>query len=177
MNNADEDKLETLLRKVTSPLSSTLEAFGTKLDNHRTEMAANVAEIKTDIRYLKENQKEAWEQIDKVRDKWPVVEQLLRKDEITSSIKLNKTSVPPTSPAGQPVMKLGTISSWCIRLAPIILAAALGLIGLGVYFASGSTDEATATMRAIRAIADTNTKISGELKKIQTEIDDAGVQR
>lgn len=174
MTASEEEKLERLLRKVTSPLESTLDAFGMKLDNHRVEMAGAVAEIKTDIRYLKDNQKEAWEQIDKVREKWPVVEQFLRKDEITSSIKLNKPSVSPAV-AGNGG-KLGVLSAWCVRLAPLILAAAIGLVGLGFYMASGSPEDTAATMRQLRALADTTTKMTSELKKIQVEIQDGGIQ-
>jgi hypothetical protein len=176
MTVVEEEKLERLLRKVTSPLTESLRGFGDKLDDHRIEMAAHVAEIKTDIHYLKDNQKEAWEQIDKVREKWPVVEQLLRKDEITSSIKLNKPSVTPNGSSGGSAFRTGAFASWCVRLAPLLLSVAIGLIGLGFYMASGSTEDAVATMREIRALADKTTKMSGELQKIQTEIVDGGVQ-
>ncbi len=175
MTVVEEEKLERLLRKVTHPMTESLKDFGDKLDDHRIEMAAHVAAIKTDIHYLKDNQKEAWEQIDKVREKWPVVEQLLRKDEITSSIKLNKPSVSPSASAGGSALRTGAFASWCVRLAPLILSIAIGLIGLGFYMASGNSEDTLATMREIRAIADKTTKMSSALQEIQTEIADGGL--
>jgi len=175
MTATEEEKLERLLKKVTSPLSDSLRDFGIKLDDHRMEMAGSIAEIKTDIGYLKSNQKEAWEQIDKVREKWPVVEQFLRKDEITSSIKLNKPSVSPNG-NGRNGARFGSISAWCVKLAPLLLAAAIGLVGLGFYMASGNPEDTAATMRQLRALADTTTKLVGEVKKVQEEINDGGVR-
>jgi hypothetical protein len=176
MTIAEEEKLERLLTKVTSPLSASLKDFGDKLDTHRLEMAGSIAEIKTDIGYLKDNQKEAWEQIDKVREKWPVVEQFLRKDEITSTVKLQKPSVSPNVNNGNGA-RFGSISAWCVKLAPLLLAAAIGLVGLGFYMASGSPEDTAATMRQLRALTDTTTKMTSELKKIQTEIADGGEQQ
>lgn len=171
----DEQKLAAALQNATKPLSDSIKDFGNKLDDHRMEMTGAVAEIRTDIRYLKDNQKEAWEQIDKVREKWPVVEQFLRKDEITSSIKLNKPSVSPGVSRGNGG-RVGLFAAWCVRLAPLILAAAIGLIGLGFYMASGSPEDTAATMRQLRALSDTTTKMSGALKKIEAVIDDGGVR-
>lgn len=59
--------------------------------------------------------------------------------------------------------------TWLIRLAPILLAAALGLLGLGAYLGTG--DDSDDTTRAIRAISDTTARLAGDLARIQESID------
>ena len=76
-----------------------------------------------------------------------------------------------------PSLKISSLTTWSIRLAPLILTAALGLIGLGFYFASGNADDAKKVMVEIRALADRTTKLSGEVAQVKNEIVDGGVQK
>lgn len=76
-----------------------------------------------------------------------------------------------------PGMKASALTTWSIRLAPLILAAALGLIGLGFYFASGNADDAKAVIGEVRALADKTVKMSKEIQKVQKEISDGGEQK
>lgn len=52
---------------------------------------------------------------------------------------------------------------------PALLAAALGLLGLGAYFGSGGNNDATA--RAIRAVSDQTAKLAKDIEKIQAASD------
>lgn len=62
-------ELQAAIRDAIQPLSLSVEKLTDKFDEHRVEMAKDVTEIKTDIRYLKDSQKKADDQIDDLREK------------------------------------------------------------------------------------------------------------
>jgi len=55
---------------------------------------------------------------------------------------------------------------------PLLLAAALGLLGLGAYVGSGMDD--AETTRAIRAVTDSTTKLARDLENIRAAVDAGG---
>lgn len=125
-------------------------------------MNGTLGDIRQDIGEVKASITSLGKQIDEHPGKCPAI----------AALKNGKKSLAPG--AAPEVTKLGALSTWSIRLAPLILAAAIGLIGLGFYFASGDADEAVSVMKEIRALADKTTKMSSELKKVQEEIEDGG---
>jgi hypothetical protein len=74
----------------------------------------------------------------------------------------------PRSMSMAPGGRSSTVT-WLIRLAPILLAAALGLLGLGAYVGGGESDDDTT--RAIRAVADTTARLAAELAQVRAAVD------
>lgn len=59
-------------------------------------------------------------------------------------------------------------------IGPFLLAAALGLLGLGAYFGSGGDGDATA--KAIRATSDQMSRLAREVETLRAAVD-AGTER
>jgi outer membrane murein-binding lipoprotein Lpp len=120
-------ELQAAIRTAIEPLAKSVETLGGKFDDHRFEMVRDVTEIKTDIKYLKENQKNTDEWIDNLRDKTA----FMRTEKASSMPYATKT----TSSTSNQMIKLPVPMSFLGWLVAAILIGA-ALVG-GLVFGGG----------------------------------------
>jgi hypothetical protein len=173
------DDIRQALKDALEPVTSSVKEMSGSFGKFQIETAVHLTEIRKDLKHVCDGHADLVTDVKELRENWPLVESHIEREENTASIKMAQAISKKSDPATpRPVdgVRLSTLSTWSIRLAPLILAAAIGLIGLGFYFASGSADEAVDVMREIRALADKTTKMSSEMTRIQAAIEDGGMK-
>jgi len=175
----ETDEIRRVLQDAVKPINESVKELSGAFGQFQIKTVKQLAEIRSDVKHVCQEYGDLNKDVKDLREQWPLIESHMEREENTASIKLAQATSKksdPSTPRPSDAAHLGVLSTWSIRLAPLILAAAIGLIGLGFYFASGSTDEAVDVMREIRALADKTTKMSSEMAKIQTAIEDGGVK-
>jgi hypothetical protein len=163
------EEISRVISNALGPVTSSVDRMASSLVDFKLTTTQHLTEIRSDLRHVCEGHSELVGDVKQLREQWPLVESHMKREEDTQTFKLQQATTKKSDPAGLSI-RFPKGSSFA-KLAPLILAAAMGLIGLGFYLASGNAADATATVRALRAITDTTTKMSGELKRIQEELD------
>jgi hypothetical protein len=125
------------------------------------EFGSQLGDIRSDIGELKGDVKAMDKRVDKLEAT------------VASSNRPTSKITPPGGSMVPPVFKGNGLQLWAIRiLAPLLLAAVLGLIGFGFYCGAtgGSGDETT---KALRAVTDMTAKLAKDVARIEGAIDGA----
>lgn len=173
------DDIRKVLRDALEPVTSSVKEMGETFHEFQLTTATSLAEIHTDLKHVRREYGELNSDVKELREQQPLITAHMRREEDTATIKLAQATTKksdPNTPSLRKSLIPAPVSGILLKLAPLFLAAAIGLVGIGFYLASGSTDDAVTVMKEIRALADKTTKMSGELKTIQSAIEDGGVK-